>query len=156
MFLLLLVLWIIFNGRFTPEILIFGIVISGAVCAFARAFLGYSFKKEFRLLRCLPDFIAYVIVLIIEIIKANMVLVAMIFKGNDALKPAIFHFKTSLTSKLARTILADSITLTPGTITVSLRDDELYVHCLDASMAEGMTDSVFVKRLKKMEAKLHG
>jgi multicomponent Na+:H+ antiporter subunit E len=48
-------------------------------------------------------------------------------------------------------ILANSITLTPGTITVSLTDDHLLVHCLDKSLAEGMDDSVFVRLLQKME-----
>ena len=60
-------------------------------------------------------------------------------------------FKTTLRSKISRVILANSITLTPGTITVSLWEDELIVHCLDKSMAEGMDNSVFVEMLEKME-----
>jgi len=156
MFLLLLLLWIVFNGRFTLEILIFGLIFSAAISLFACRFLGYSFKREFGILKCFPDFAVYLLVLIYEIIKANFVLVGMIFKGKDALSPAICHFHTDLKSNVARTVLADSITLTPGTITVSLRENELYVHCLDKSLAEGITGSSFVKRLEKMEAKLHG
>ena len=49
-------------------------------------------------------------------------------------------------------ILANSITLTPGTITVSLEDNRFCVHCLDRELAEGMENSVFVELLKKMEA----
>ncbi|MBO4559774.1 MAG: Na+/H+ antiporter subunit E [Lachnospiraceae bacterium] len=156
MFLLLLLLWIVFNGRVTVEIVIFGILIASAVSLFACRFLGYSFKREFAVLKCLPDFLLYLLILIVEIIKANFVLVGMIFKGSKALTPAICHFHTKLKSNIARTILADSITLTPGTITVSMRDDEFYVHCLDKSLADGITTSVFVKRLERMEAKLNG
>ena len=156
MFILLLLLWIVFNGRITVEIVIFGILIALAVSLFASRFLGYSFKREFAILKCLPDFLLYLLILVFEIIKANFVLVGMIFKGSKALSPAICHFHTKLRSNIARTILADSITLTPGTITVSMRDDEFYVHCLDRSLANGITTSVFVRRLERMEAKLNG
>ena len=49
-------------------------------------------------------------------------------------------------------VLANSITLTPGTITVNLEGNEFYVHCLDKEFAEGMEQSIFVELLEKMEA----
>ena len=49
-------------------------------------------------------------------------------------------------------VLANSITLTPGTITVAMEEDELTVHALDVSLAAGMDDSVFVHMLRRMEA----
>lgn len=156
MFLLLLILWITFNGAFTIEILLFGIGISAAVCFFAVKFLGYSFKKEFKLLKCLPAFLIYLVVLVIEIFKANMQVLQLIIKGNKALHPVVYHFRTDLKSRVAKTILANSITLTPGTITMSMHGDEYYVHCLDASMAEGISDSEFVRRLRRMEAMING
>lgn len=156
MFVFLLILWIIFNGKFTVEILLFGVAISAAVCAFLHFFLGYSFKRELKLLRILPNMIAYLFVLIAEIFKANISVLGFIMKGKDGVSPAICHFRTELKSKLAKTILANSITLTPGTITVSMHGDEYYVHCLDKTLAAGLNDSVFVKRLKKMEDKIYG
>jgi multicomponent Na+:H+ antiporter subunit E len=48
-------------------------------------------------------------------------------------------------------MLADSITLTPGTITVSLEGNEYVVHCLDKELAEGINTSVFVTLLKRLE-----
>ena len=67
------------------------------------------------------------------------------------MEPVIVHVHTNLKTEIARVILANSITLTPGTITVSLTDDDLLVHCLDKSLAEGMEDSAFVKLLEEME-----
>ena len=67
------------------------------------------------------------------------------------MEPVIVHVHTNLKTETARVILANSITLTPGTITVSLTDDDLLVHCLDKSLAEGMENSSFVKLLEKME-----
>lgn len=67
-------------------------------------------------------------------------------------EPVIVQFRTDLKSKMARVLLANSITLTPGTITVSLEDDVYTVHCLDKRLAEGMDTSVFVRLLRKLEA----
>ena len=61
------------------------------------------------------------------------------------------RFKTDLKSAPARIMLANSITLTPGTITVSLTGDEYVVHCLDKSLAEGINSSIFVTLLRRLE-----
>ena len=89
--------------------------------------------------------------LIKEIITANLVVSRMILTRKEQMEPVIVHVHTDLKSETARVILANSITLTPGTITVSLTEDDLLVHCLDKSLSEGMDDSVFVRLLKKME-----
>ena len=67
-------------------------------------------------------------------------------------EPQLVHFTSDLKSEMAKVILANSITLTPGTITVSLEGSDFYVHCLDREFAEGMEHSVFVELLEKMEA----
>ena len=67
------------------------------------------------------------------------------------MEPVLVHVHADLKSETARVILANSITLTPGTITVSMSGQELLVHCLDKSLSEGMEDSVFVKLLQKLE-----
>ncbi len=156
MFLFLLLLWIIFNGKVTLQILIIGSLICAGICFFASRFMNYSFRRELRFVKCIPDFIAYLAILVFEIIKANFSLAGMIFKGQDRLSPAMCYFNSGLKTKVARTVLADSITLTPGTITVSMHEDDFCVHCLDESLAEGITDSVFVRRLVRMEEKLSG
>ena len=71
MFLALFVLWIIFNGNFTLEIALFGIVIASFVYFFACKCLDYSFKKDILLVKRIGYFLEYVGVLIVEIIKAN-------------------------------------------------------------------------------------
>lgn len=153
MFLLFLLAWIIFNGRVTVEIMIFGIVIAGLVFAFICKFMDYSLQKEKRFYQKIVFLIAYVVLLVKEIIVANLSVIHMILTRNEIVEPIIVKFRTSLKSETLRVILANSITLTPGTITVSLEEDELTVHCLDKSLAEGMEDSMFVKMLEKMERK---
>lgn len=153
MFLLFFLVWIIFNGNITVEIAIIGLAVAAAVFAFICKFMDYSLKKEILLYKKLLAFIGYVIILIIEIIKANIAVIHMIVTQREVVEPVIVRFRTKLRTETARVILANSITLTPGTITVSLEGDEYEVHCLDKSLAEGIEDSMFVKLLEKMEGK---
>ena len=77
----------------------------------------------------------------------------MILTQREHMEPVLVTFRTNLKTETARVILANSITLTPGTITVSIDEDELVVHCLDKSLAEGIEDPVFEQRLKEFERK---
>ena len=151
MLLLFFLAWIIFNGRITLEIVLFGIIISLAVFWFLCKFMDFSLRKERNFYRRLPWFAQYVFVLIREILSANLTVCRMILTRREIMEPVIVHVHTDLKTETARVILANSITLTPGTITVSMTDNDLLVHCLDKSLSEGMEDSVFVKMLEKME-----
>ena len=151
MFLFLWAIWIIFNGAITLEIVLFGVCISAAVCFFMMKFTGYSVKRELKAIKKLPYIIEYLFVLLIEIIKANIACSGLIIKGNDRIQPVVVSFSSPLKSELLSTVLANSITLTPGTISVSMRNGQFTVHCLDSSLCDGIDSSSFVKILKKIE-----
>lgn len=151
MLLLFFLVWLIFNGAVTTEIVLFGIVISLLMFAFICKFMDYSLRKEKKLLMRSGYFLLYVLILVREVLKANMEVVRMIISRDVVVQPVMVSFQTSLKSGFCRAILANTITLTPGTITVSLEDSELIVHCLDKSLAEGMENSVFVEMLEKLE-----
>lgn len=152
MLFLLFFVWLVLNGRVTLEICILGAIITAAVFWFICRFMGYSLKKEILLLRLIPLLLQYGWVLVKEIVKANMSVLKIITTAELEPEPALVYFDTKLRTGLAKVMLANSITLTPGTITVSLEDNHFCVHCLDVELAEGMEDSVFVELLEKMEA----
>lgn len=152
MFFLFFFVWIILNGRITVEIVIFGLILSAVLFYFICRFMDYSMKKELMLFHLIPLFFQYFYVLIQEIVKANLCVLNIIISPEIQPEPALVYFGTDLQSELSKVILANSITLTPGTITVSLEDNRFCVHCLDRELAEGMENSVFVELLKKMEA----
>ena len=151
MLLLFFAVWLIFNGRITLEITIFGAAIAGLMFAFMCKFMGYSVAKERALYRKLPLLCGYVLLLVKEIVKANLAVCRLILTRREVVEPVIVRVHTNLKTESARVLLANSITLTPGTITVSLTDRELLVHCLDKTLAEGMEDSEFVRLLEKLE-----
>ncbi len=148
---LFFIVWIIFNGKITLEIILFGIVIAGLMFAFVCRFMDYSMEQERALYRRLPLFGAYAAALVREIVKANLTVCRLILSRKEVTEPVIVRVHTNLKTETAKVILANSITLTPGTISVSLTDRELLVHCLDRSLAQGMEDSEFVRLLESME-----
>lgn len=151
MFIVFFLMWVIFNGGLTLEIALFGVVIAAVMYAFICKFMDYSWKKDVWLWKCIPLILLYLLVLVKEILKANIQTTRLILKRELTNQPILVSFHTCLKTKTARVILANSITLTPGTITVSLDGDEYVVHCLDKAMAEGLEDSVFVRLLQRME-----
>ena len=151
MLLLFFCVWIIFNGAVTPEILVLGALTSTAMFWFVCRFMDYSMEKERKFYKKVPLFAHYIVVLLKEILKANAAVFRMILTRKEDIEPVLVHVRTDLKTEAARVILANSITLTPGTITVSMTERQLLVHCLDKSLAEGMEDSVFVELLRKME-----
>ena len=151
MYLVYFILWIIFNGKITLEICIFGLVIAALVFAFTCKFMDYSIANEKKVVQRYLRFLKYVVVLVKEIMKANFSVIHMILSEREELEPALVSFRSDMKSPTGRAFLANAITLTPGTITVTLEDSEYLVHCLDKSLAVGMDDSVFVEMLSELE-----
>ncbi len=154
MYLLYFALWVIFNGAFTLEICLFGIVIAAVIFWFTCRFMDYSVKKEMQIYRKLLKMIRYAFVLLQEIVKANFMVISMILTDRDEPEPVLVHYKAPMKTPTGRAFLANAITLTPGTITVTLENDEYLVHCLDESLAEGVDQSVFVTLLQDLEQEI--
>ena len=151
MYVIFFLIWIIFNGQFTLEIAAFGLVIAGAIYWFICKYMDYNPRKDIILCKRFFLVLHYIFVLLKEILKANATVFKMVYSAKYQFEPAVVHFTTTLNSNFARVLLANSITLTPGTITVSLQDNEYVVHCLDKELAEGIDSSIFVKMLEIIE-----
>ena len=127
----LLVGWILFTGACAWTSLVWGVVFSVGVAG-----LTYSvFIEESEVARrhLLPQaylLIVYLVLLLGTIYLASFRTAWQILSGR--IIPRIVHFRTRLKSQLARVVLANSITLTPGTLTVDLYGDHLIVHWLHA------------------------
>lgn len=151
MYVLFFLAWIIFNGNITVEIVSFGVVIASVMFVFMCKFMDYSIKKEINVYKKSIWFLVYVVILLREIVKANLAIIPKILTVEEEMEPCLVKFKTGLKSDFTKMLLANSITLTPGTITVSLKGDEYTIHCLDSSLAEGLENSDFEKALVKLD-----
>ncbi len=151
MFLLFWCIWVLLNGRLTWEIAAFGVLAAGALYGFCLLAFGLTVRKDLQLCARAPLFAAYGGLLLWEILRANAAVLGRVLSPRFVPSPVIVTVKPPLRTELARVMYANSITLTPGTITVSLEDGVYRIHCLDESFSEGMDDTPMVRLLKRLE-----
>jgi len=127
LFITLLIFWLMLNGTLATDSLVIGIVVS--LCISILFGSGLSFFTEFR---ATPQaFIAgfyYYSYFFKELIKSNLKLAAIILSPALPIKPGIVKVRTRLKSKMGRLMLANSISLTPGTLTVEMDGEWMYIH----------------------------
>ena len=104
----------------------------------------------YLLLRRLPRYAHYAAALAAEIFKANLTVMRAILSGRPC-RPAIRRVHLPLREEGSRMLLANSITLTPGTVTVAVEDEDFLVLCLDAESADALPDWNLTTMLTKME-----
>ena len=149
MALLIFLLWILFNGRITLEILLFGAAITAVLMVFAVRYLGYAPETERNLYRYVPLYALYGLNLVWETVKAASGVLSIALRPHEHPTPVLVEFRSGLKKEYLNVILANSITLTPGTITVFQEQDRFVVHALRREYAEGLDRSSFVRILRK-------
>lgn len=140
-FAILFCFWILLSGKFDGFHLSLGIISCLIVIYWTEDLLFERRDKGIasRLKRT-PQFFSYIVWLSIQILMANLSVIYLALHPRMAklISPRIVRFKTRLKSDFSKVILANSITLTPGTITVRIEDGEFIVHAISEKIAEGM------------------
>lgn len=151
MILLFFTLWVLFSGEITVSVCLIGAVASVLLYVFSCKVLGFSLKYELMAVRKLGRMLRYLAYLLWEMLKAGFVVMKLIYTKGRNMEPMLVHFDTALENEAARSVLANSITLTAGTITVRDEDGHFCVHALDRSLAEEIEKSPFEQKLLKLE-----
>ena len=147
---LLFILWIILNGRITLEIILFGIAVSALVSFFSMRVLGWRPSTDAAIITNAAVLALYFLNLIWEIIVSAFKMCGMVYRA-DPPDPVIIEFHSGFDTQLQNVLLANSITLTPGTITLFQEGDHFVVHCLRREFGDGIDESSFVKLLRKIK-----
>jgi multicomponent Na+:H+ antiporter subunit E len=129
-----------FGYLFHWQELVAGVVLSLVAAAIARAMLGKAENKNLFLR--FPLFLAYIPVWFVALTKANIEVAVMVITGK--IRPGIVKIKPGLKTNLGKTILANSITLTPGTLTVDLKEDsdDMYIHWIRVEDTKTMDERI--------------
>ena len=150
-FLLLLVTWVIFSGVIDFFHLSLGVISCVIVTWLSSDFLFQNDGKglQTRFVE-VGRFIGYCLWLLWQIILANIhVLKLALASNNREMRPQMVCFRTSLQSEFARYVFANSITLTPGTVTLSVEGDEFVVHAISRKVADELPGEM-EKRVAKI------
>ena len=154
MFCLLFLFWIILNGAVTVEIVVLGAAISAALTVCFRRVLKASPWNEVHLMRLFPRAVLYFFYLLWQIVWSNLLMIRVIlFPGSE--RPCLVWFDHPVKKSESQLALANSITLTPGTVTVALGEKTICVYAVRPFFAQGLKSCGFVSRLLQMEEPDH-
>ncbi|MFQ5993021.1 MAG: Na+/H+ antiporter subunit E [Nitrospiraceae bacterium] len=147
--LFLFILWLLLSGHFEPFLLGLGLLSCLLVVILAvRMDLMEHDDESFRALPKLP---LYVMWLLWEILKANFTVAKLILSPRPAISPTVLNVTANQVSDLGRVIYANSITLTPGTVSMSVDDNQIEVHALTNEIAEDLQAGEMDRRVTWVE-----
>lgn len=153
-FIIILIFWLLITFSFSVSN-----IIVGAVAALLTTLLfgKYSLESNVKIIQ--PQryfwFVVYLFIFLWEVIKANFDVAYRVIHPAMPIKPGIVRVPLEIKSDIARTMLANSITMTPGTITVDIIGDEIFVHWIyvqsdDPEVYARKVSSRFEKYIKKI------
>lgn len=152
---ILFAIWTFLSGKFEVKFLLIGLFSSIIISTLCLPFLSiksHETGKEYFLFNInYLKFIPYCFWLLIEIFKASLDVTKETFKPQLNYKPRVISFAMPYKNPMASVLLANSIILTPGTITISVNKEGVYeVHALNESAAEGVYSGVMQNKIAKL------
>lgn len=148
---LLAAVWLLWSGHYGPLLLALGAASLALVLAISLRMRivdeeGAPIHVLLRLLLYLPW-------LVLEIVKANVDVAFRILRPELPISPRLIRVKAGQRTDVARVIYANSITLTPGTVTIDTDGDDITVHALTREAAEGVLSGAMDRRVRRVEGR---
>ncbi len=152
-FFLLFLNWVVLSGKFDVFHLGLGIVSCAVVTKLSQDLLFHDRgKKVWERIREAGRFIKYVPWITWEVVKANLHVfkLAMTQSGYAEMSPRVVTFETYLSTDFAKFVLANSITLTPGTITMLIRDDVFHIHTMSQFLEDDLLTGAIERKVAEV------
>ncbi len=149
----LFLIWLFFNSRVAWDVFAVGAAVCLLIGVLLKNAMDYSVMKELRFIMKLPHALRYLAVLVKEVVTAAWAMVKVILSPWSRLEGQLYFFTPELKKDSVRTVLANSITLTPGTITVQLKNGRYCVHTVKSEFIENMEHSTLTREAERLEGK---
>ena len=146
--LILAVSWVLWSGLYKPLVLGLG-AFSCVLSVYIAQRMG--FFKHKALLSLLPRLPAYWWWLLGEIIVSSLEVARLILKPSLPVSPTVVKIRLQPQSPVGQVILGNSITLSPGTVTLDVHEGQILVHCLTSEGACALQDGELNRRAAKLE-----
>jgi len=146
--LLVAVVWLLLSGHYTALILSFGAVSTLIVTWFM--WRMDRVDKKLGVLPMRPRVLYYLLWLMWQVVLSNIDLVRRIWDPALPIRPTWQRLDIKVTSSLAKTLYANSITLTPGTLTTDVREDHFMVHSLSPDGIEDLRKGEMEEQIQRL------
>jgi len=134
-----MVIWVVYSGFLDPFHLSLGLISCGIVTWLSADLLfdDRSIPVRRRFVQAVR-MLHYLLWLTWQIVLSNIAVLKLALAGRNALQPQIVRYTTPLKTDFEKFLLANSITLTPGTVTIKILGDTFYIHAIDDSSVAGL------------------
>ncbi len=149
LFVLLLMVWLLLSGHYTSPLMTYGALSCAGIVLLVRH-LGILDEEALPVHLSLR-WLVYAPWLMKEIVLSNLAVAKVILTPRLPIHPRIIRLTASQSSDVSRVIYANSITLTPGTVTLDVRGSEFLVHALTSDSAEGLLSGEMDRRVSRVE-----
>lgn len=142
----LMLFWLVLTGSLAPSDLILGLALSATLSIWAERFL-WTEDQPVLSMRQLARFCLYLPHLLVSVILAALQVAEVVLDPRMPIKPVLITHQTTLSSAFARVTFANSVTLTPGTLTVDVEDGSFRIHSLAESFATDIASGDLERRI---------
>ena len=144
----LLVAWLVWSGLYKPLLLVLGLL-SCVLCVYLADRMG--FFQRLALLRVMARLPRYWLWVLKEVIVSSWDVARTILHPNMPISPTVVEIDTGTDNEAVQVILANAITLAPGTVTLDLHQGKLKVHCLTRAGAQALLTGEAQRRALALE-----
>ncbi len=149
--LILVVFWVAVSGSLHWPQLMVGLAAAAFVVFFNRSLIIAPEDRPPVRIKTVIWLFGYLVKLIIDIVKANFQVAWLVLHPKMPIEPNMVELEVDIKRPASRVLLGNSITLTPGTLTVLADDDRFYIHALTIKNGKALKDWPLIERLKHME-----
>ncbi len=150
---LLAVVWLLFSGMWTYVIILSLGVASVMVTVWLVGRMNLL-GRDSEIFHMLPAALRYWPWLIGQIVLANLQVAGRILKGRDSIDPRIARIRIQQRTHVGRAIMANSITLTPGTVTLKVTEEDIEYYALTPDLVEDLEAGEMNRRARQFEEQL--
>jgi len=144
LFVVLATAWLLWSGIYTPLLIGLG-MLSCVLSVYAAQRVGF-FDHDVFSLHLIPRLPRYWVWLGVEVIKSSLDVARIILHRRLPISPTLVEFDASTANPVGQAILGNSITLTPGTVTLDVHNGRVQVHCLTKAGADALMSGEFNRR----------
>jgi multicomponent Na+:H+ antiporter subunit E len=147
--LLLVISWLLWSGLYKPLLMSLG-AFSCVLSVYLANRMGF-FRHQQNLLKLLPRLPGYWLWLLKEIIVSSWDVAKIILKPSMPISPTVIVLTSEAKTDVGQVILGNSITLSPGTVTLDLYEGQVMIHCLSSQSAKELQEGEANRRVAALE-----
>ncbi|RQD67418.1 MAG: Na+/H+ antiporter subunit D [Tindallia sp. MSAO_Bac2] len=148
---LLFLFWMVLSPGFGLQTILLGLLISALIVVYSKDILFSATEMPLYRMKHFGNMMRFIGVLIVEIFKANIDVARIVLDPKLPIQPHFVKVPMMLKNDMNKVIFGNSVTLTPGTLTVDIVDDGFIIHALTTDAADAMEDSFIEKWMKQQE-----